>query len=223
MVKSVWLCGFLLMANVAFGGNMEDLKIVPIEEQENASVLRSIAAELKFPLSAQDKDLINQMKKKVVELEGVGLAAPQVGYSLKIIAIYIPESAALLRDDAQVYPLHVLINPKYTPVIASGMAEDFEACYSVNSIAGKVKRYNEIELEFYDEQGRKIIKKESGFYARVLQHEIDHLEGILFSDLLGKDSIKGSIKEMMILRRNTLSEEKQQIFDQFLLKKGIKL
>ena len=88
MVKSVWLCGFLLMANVAFGGNMEDLKIVPIEEQENASVLRSIAAELKFPLSAQDKDLINQMKKKVVELEGVGLAAPQVGYSLKIIAIY---------------------------------------------------------------------------------------------------------------------------------------
>lgn len=140
------------------------LDIITIENQENASVLKSVANKVQFPLSQEDKDLITSMKSKLFDLGGVGLAAPQVKHARQIIAIYIPEEAVLLRDNADIYPLHIMINPSYEPRVDASVHYDFEACYSVSGKAGKVPRYDSIRLSYFDESGAFHQQIEKDFY-----------------------------------------------------------
>jgi len=195
------------------------LEIVFVENQQHRHVLTTPAQKVEFPLSVADKNFIQLLKDRLFDLGGVGLAAPQVNYSKQIVAVYIPEEAKLLRDNAKIYPMHILINPSYKPVPGSEIIHDFEGCYSVNSKAGKVPRYNQIEVNYYDESGNHYTRIESGFYARTLQHEIDHLNGILIIDRLKPDSVQGTLEEMMALRRAELSPEKRVLFDKIIAKK----
>ncbi|RUR12501.1 peptide deformylase [Legionella sp. km772] len=195
------------------------LNIVTIEEAEHRRVLKNPAALVTFPLTSEDRSLIQAMKEKLYALEGVGLAAPQVNVAKQIIVIYIPETAALLREQVTPYPMHVMINPSYRAVGHSLIHEDFEGCYSVASKAGKVPRYQEIALSYFDERGMEHQQIEKGFYARVLQHEIDHLNGVLIIDRLTADCVQGSPEEMAKLRRAELSEEKRALFDELMAKK----
>ncbi|GGI80382.1 peptide deformylase [Legionella impletisoli] len=181
-------------------------------------ILKTPAKPVTFPLSQEDRALIAAMEKKLYELGGVGLAAPQVNYAKQIIAIYIPEEASLLRDFAQTYPMHVMINPSYQ-AYSGEKVSDFEACYSVASKAGKVPRFQQIQLTYQDENGHKHSELASGFYARVLQHEIDHLEGTLITDRLTPDCTQGTVEEMMKLRRESLPDEKKRLFDEVMVKK----
>lgn len=137
------------------------------------------------------------------------MAAPQVNSAKQIIAVYIPEEAQLLRDNAKIFPMHILINPNYEPLPHTRIISDFEGCYSVSSKAGKVPRYDEIQLKYYDEEGNVHQQIENGFYARVLQHEIDHLNGVLITDRLTPDCVQGTIEEMMTIRRAELPVEKR--------------
>ncbi|WP_454785262.1 peptide deformylase [Legionella sp. WA2024007413] len=196
------------------------MDIVTVEQPEYRQVLKNKAHEVLFPLSQADKELIAAMKSKLYELGGVGLAAPQVNFPRRIIAVYIPEEATLLRDNVnKFYPMHIMINPSYEPASDSVMHHDFEGCYSVSSKSGKVPRYEKIILSYYDESGQFHQSIEEGFYARVLQHEIDHLNGFLILDRLTPDCIQGSLEEMMALRRESLSPEKRTIFDQVMARK----
>lgn len=199
------------------------LEIITIEEQKSSknSALKNIAEEVKFPLSKEDQEIIKEMKDIIYAAEGVGLAAPQVDIRKKIAIIYIPESASLLREEVRTYSIHTIINPEYSPVAEDGFAADFEGCYSVKSVYGKVKRYKSINLKYQNEEGEFIEKKVSGFYARVLQHEIDHLNGILITDRLTPECIQGTFSEMLSLRRASLPKEKRNHFDDILKKKGI--
>jgi len=160
-------------------------------------------------------------EKKLRQLKGVGLAAPQVGYNKRIITIYIPKDAALLRDNVKQYPLHVMINPNYEITADTSKVDDFEACYSVTSKAGKVPRYKVIKLSYQNEHGQLSTSIESGFYARVLQHEIDHLNGILIIDRLTPDCLQGSVEDMMAIRRSELSADKKAHFDKLMKEKGL--
>lgn len=196
----------------------QELKIATIEDVLYAQVLTTTAGLVEFPLSEEDQQLIEAMKTKLMTLGGVGLAAPQVNCAKQIIAIYISQDAAVLREEAVAYPMHILINPTYKP-LTTDLVSDFEACYSVSSKAGKVPRFREIELEYYDEKGQYHQQIETGFYARVLQHEIDHLNGVLITDRLGPDCAQGTMQQMMELRRSELSDEKKIIFDQLMEKK----
>lgn len=196
-----------------------NLNIVTVEEPNYKNVLQTSAALVSFPLSTEEHSLIQAMKEKLYALEGVGLAAPQVNVAKKIIVIYIPENAALLRDNVRPYPMHVMINPSYKAVEHSAIQHDMEACYSVLSKAGKVPRYQEIVLHYFDEAGKEHQQLEKGFYARVLQHEIDHLNGLLIIDRLTPDCVQGSLVEMRELRRSELSEEKRVLFDALMAKK----
>lgn len=199
------------------------MDIVTVEQPEYRQVLKDKAQEVAFPLSQADKDLIVAMKSKLHGLGGVGLAAPQVNFSRRIIAIYIPEEATLLRDNVkQFYPMHILINPSYEPVPGSAINYDFEGCYSVSSKSGKVPRYEQISVSYHDELGQFHEQIEEGFYARVLQHEIDHLNGFLILDRLTPDCIQGTLEEMMALRRASLPPEKRIIFDQVMARKAKK-
>jgi peptide deformylase len=199
------------------------LNIITIEEQKNKanSALKNKAEKVIFPLSEEDSEIIEKMKAITYAAEGVGLAAPQVNIRKQIAIIYIPESAALLRDYSCAHPIHTIINPEYSPVEKDGFALDFEGCYSVTTVYGKVKRYKSINLKYQNEEGKLIKQKASGFYARVLQHEIDHLNGILITDRLTPDSIQGTFSEMLSLRRAELPEEKREHFDALLKKKGM--
>jgi peptide deformylase len=212
--QGILIIGFIMSSNSTMA-----LNIVTIEEQHYQHVLKTPAAPVSFPLSDDDKELIAAMKNKLYALEGVGLAAPQVNSSKQIVIIYIPENAALLRENVAPYPMHVMINPSYTPLDHSEVFVDFEGCYSVAKKAGKVPRYHEIKLTYLDEEGKTHQKIESGFYARVIQHEIDHLNGVLIVDRLTPDCIQGSPIEMAKLRRAELSEEKRALFDSLMEKK----
>ncbi|EEZ95800.1 polypeptide deformylase [Legionella longbeachae D-4968] len=213
------IVGLIFFIMGSMGVAME-LKIVTIEQPEYHRVLKHQAQEVRFPLSQADKDLIAAMSSKLQKLGGVGLAAPQVNFPRRIIAIYIPEEAALLRDNIKsFYPMHIMINPSYTPVEGSAIQHDFEGCYSVASKSGKVPRYEQINVSYYDELGQFHRQTEEGFYSRVLQHEIDHLNGFLIIDRLTPDCVQGSVEEMMTLRRVSLSPEKRALFDQIMAKK----
>ncbi|KGP63214.1 peptide deformylase [Legionella norrlandica] len=195
------------------------LEIITIEKAENRQMLKKPAKNIKFPLNQKDKELIEAMKEKLYALGGVGLAAPQVNSEKQIIAIYIPEEAQLIRDNAKIYPMHILINPSYEPLSGAKIVNDFEGCYSVSNKAGKVPRYDSIQLKYYDEEGQYHQQIEYGFYARVLQHEIDHLNGILIIDRLTPDCVQGTIEEMMSIRRTELSKDKRKLFDHIMAKK----
>ncbi|NSL18135.1 peptide deformylase [Tatlockia micdadei] len=216
------LFSLLLLGLMMTAQQTHALKIVTTDDSDKAQILRKPAHKIHFPLSKEDVELIAAMKQKLYDLKGVGLAALQINYSKQIIAIYIPEESAILRNNAKPYPMHILINPSYDGVEAAGINPDFEACYSVSNKAGKVPRYNQISLHFYDEHGKKHNTIENGFYARVLQHEIDHINGILILDRLTPDCIQGSIEEMMALRRKEFSPQQREIFDNLMKEKEIK-
>lgn len=205
----------LLMNSTTVSG----LNIINMKQPEYLHVLTSPALLVQFPLSPEDLCLIEEMKNKLYELGGVGLAAPQVNQPKKIMVLYIPEDAALLRENVIPYPMHVMINPSYEATPNSSIVYDFEACYSVPHKAGKVPRFQEIKLSYFDEAGKYHQQIERDFYARVIQHEIDHLDGILIVDRLLPECVQGTIEEMMILRRAELSEEKRILFDKLVEKK----
>lgn len=197
-----------------------ELNIVTVEQPEHKQVLKTKSSLVGFPLKTEDKELIEAMKVRLIKLGGVGLAAPQVNQLKQIIAIYIPEEARLLRDNIEsTYPIHVMLNPSYEPITPEQKQADFEGCYSVSSKAGKVPRYTKIRVTWFDELGEQHNSIEKGFYARVLQHEIDHLNGLLITDRLTPDCIQGTPAEIFALRRAELSEDKRVLFDKMMVKK----
>lgn len=191
-----------------------DLHLITIEEPQAASILKVKTKQISFPLSVENKALIEAMKEKLYELAGVGLAAPQVREHKRIIAVHISKEAAAVRNEAQPYPMHILINPSYEPYEKTKTISDFEACFSVSSKAGKVPRFHTILLKYQDESGMAHKEIATGFYARVLQHEIDHLDGTLITDRLTANCVQGTLPEMMALRRNELSPEKRTLYDE---------
>jgi peptide deformylase len=125
------------------------------------------------------QQLIDDMFETMLEYQGVGLAAPQVHESLRLfVAGFSPD-----EDDepARGVPKMALINPEITPV-GDEVVEDWEGCLSIPDIRGRVPRSRQISVRAYDRRGKRIEIKASGFTARVIQHETDHLDGVLFFD-----------------------------------------
>src|SRR5689334_22070140 len=132
--------------------------------------------------SARIQTLIDSMFETMQEYQGVGLAAPQVHESLRLFVAGFPPRRTDDEDDEEArVPLMALINPEIS-VVGSGTADDWEGCLSIPDIRGKVSRPVEIDVRAYHRRGRKINVRAKGFTARVIQHEADHLDGILFFD-----------------------------------------
>jgi len=121
--------------------------------------------------------LIVDMFDTMHAANGAGLAAPQIGVNLQLV-IYGFKSNARYPDAPQV-PETVLINPVLTP-IGDEMEEAFEGCLSVPGLRGSVPRYTRLHYEGFDQFGERIVRDAEGFHARVVQHEVDHLLGILY-------------------------------------------
>ncbi|HEY3884467.1 MAG TPA: peptide deformylase [Vicinamibacterales bacterium] len=128
------------------------------------------------------QQLIDDMFQTMREYQGVGLAAPQVHASVRLfVAGFAPTGDHEDEDDESRVPLMTIINPEIT-VTGDGVLEDWEGCLSIPDIRGRVPRATEIAVRAYDRRGRQFEMTARGFTARVIQHETDHLDGVLFFD-----------------------------------------
>jgi peptide deformylase len=121
--------------------------------------------------------LIADLRDTMAEHNGAGLAAPQIGVPLQVVVFGVEHNPRY--PDAEPVPYTELVNPVLTP-LADEMEEGWEGCLSVPGLRGVVPRYTRLRYEGFDPQGRRIERDVSGFHARVVQHECDHLAGILY-------------------------------------------
>ena len=127
--------------------------------------------------TAELNDLIIDMRDTMASLNGAGLAAPQIGVSLQVVIFGVEANPRY--PDAEAVPFTILINPKLTPE-HDEIVDGWEGCLSVPGMRGLVPRYLNLRYQGFDEKGRKIDRTVTGFHARVVQHECDHLAGILY-------------------------------------------
>lgn len=148
-------------------------------------VLRKPAEKVTFPLDKETQTIIHHLEAKFDQEENcAGLAAPQIGYGKRIIILAVEEDEELKKfrpDFSDVLPKSIWINPSFTP-LSSKKTTDWETCFSVNGLAGRIPRSTTIAYEAWTPEGQKIQGKANGFLARLIQHEIDHLNGKLFID-----------------------------------------
>ena len=146
---------------------MPILKIVT----QPSPILRKKSEEIKLKeaSSREFQRLLSSMTKTMIKTDGVGLAAPQIGKNIRLAVINSKDGP------------FCLINPKITKKSWATEVEA-EGCLSIPGVFGKVKRHKKISLIYYDQFGKKIKQTTQGLMARVMQHEIDHLDGILFID-----------------------------------------
>jgi peptide deformylase len=121
--------------------------------------------------------LIADMFDTMHAADGAGLAAPQIGVNLQLVIFGFRNNARY--PDAPAVPETVLINPILRP-LSDEMEEGFEGCLSVPGLRGSVPRYTTLHYEGFDARGETIVRDVEGFHARVVQHEVDHLLGILY-------------------------------------------
>jgi peptide deformylase len=148
---------------------------LPIIKYPNA-ILRQKAKKIKNPLEAKIQELISVMKETLNEKNGLGLAAPQLGKSVQI---------CLVKDDRESEIPHIFINPqiKFKSREKSIMEE---GCLSIPEKFFLIERPEKIKVRYLDETGKKCKIKAAGLFARAIQHEIDHLKGILIVDKIKK-------------------------------------
>ncbi|MGB8956165.1 MAG: peptide deformylase [Tumebacillaceae bacterium] len=133
-------------------------------------VLRAIAEPIK-KIDQEILTLLDDMADTMYEANGIGLAAPQVGVSKRVIVVdYGDDFGGLIE----------MINPEILE--KSGSAVDVEGCLSIPGLRGHVERFDKLTLRFQARDGHTYEMKPEGYFARVFQHEIDHLDGILYTD-----------------------------------------
>jgi peptide deformylase len=127
--------------------------------------------------TAELRQLIRDMQDTMHHLSGAGLAAPQIGVSQRVVMFGVDHNPRY--PDAEDVPFTVLINPVLTP-IGETMEEGWEGCLSVPGMRGLVPRWLELQYSGMDPEGNPIERSARDFHARVVQHEVDHLDGILY-------------------------------------------
>lgn len=131
-------------------------------------------------LTQSDLEDIENLKTTLNLTGGFGIAASQVGIDKRIIVIQVEKEKCSYQNCEDV-PTTVMINPIWKKKSEKTNIE-YEGCLSVPNIRGKVERYKEIELTYYNERGERMVRDIEGFFARDVQHECDHLDGIVFLD-----------------------------------------
>jgi len=122
-------------------------------------------------------ELVRDMRDTMAHLNGAGLAAPQIAVALRVVIFGVAGNPRY--PEAEEVPDTVLINPQVAPV-GDELEEAWEGCLSVPGMRGVVPRFKRVRYRGFDEAGRPIDRSVEGFHARVVQHECDHLDGILY-------------------------------------------
>ena len=159
-------------------------------------VLKRVAQPIDDPGAPEVRRLVNDMLETLEDAGGTGLAAPQVHVSRRLVLFYVSTERAQREnerenggedgedgedapDEAEEVPLTVLVNPTLEP-LTEEMVVSWEACLSLPDLAGRVPRYKAVRYRGLDLRGEEIVREARGFHARVVQHECDHLDGVLY-------------------------------------------
>ncbi len=156
-------------------------------------VLKQRAAEVQDPTAPEIRRLVVDMIETMRDANGTGLAAPQVHIPLRVVVFFVNEGRAARENagddqdsgdfDADSrdggVPLTVLINPELE-FLSEDQSVGWEGCLSVPGLAGQVPRYTALRYSAYDLEGQRFERVAKGFHARVVQHECDHLDGVLY-------------------------------------------
>ena len=142
----------------------------------NERLLQNSAAVQGFATPELDA-LLQDMRETMAQLDGAGLAAPQIGVALRVVIFGVKSNPRY--PQAEEVPDTVLINPAIEP-LGDEIEEGWEGCLSVPGLRGWVPRWRRLRYSGFDERGRRFERSVEGFHARVVQHECDHLDGILY-------------------------------------------
>jgi peptide deformylase len=158
------------------------------------------------------QELIELMRVTMHEAPGVGLAAPQIGVSIQLAVIedraeYLAHLSPdeLAETQRVAIPFHVIINPKLT-FLDDSSAEFFEGCLSVAGFGAIVDRALNVRVECLNERGEEVTIDAQGWHARILQHEIDHLNGILYIDRMKTRTLTTSENMLRFWRGRSIEE-----------------
>ncbi len=143
-------------------------------------VLVNRAAEVPDPTARDIRRLVEDMIETMEDAEGVGLAAPQVHVGQRVMIFKSPPGRAGDDDPLSVIPLTALVNPEIEP-LTDETVDGFEGCLSIPGLTGVVPRYARIFYRGLTPRGEPIEREATGFHARVVQHELDHLNGVLYT------------------------------------------
>lgn len=181
------------------------------QSAQKRSVLNEPAQKVTFPLSAEDQEIVRQLEYNFDNEENcAGLAAPQIGLAKQIIIFAAPDDDDMKKwrpDFTQSMPKALWFNPHYEP-LGEDKNEDFEACFSVADLAGPVARFKKIKYRAQLSDGSIIEGIAEGFLARIIQHEIDHINGIIFTKHVEKNKIF-SIKEYRARQQERADKQKK--------------
>jgi peptide deformylase len=186
------------------------LKIVQVGE----AVLRTQARPLTRQEVTSDEitRLVDDMRETMYDAPGVGLAAPQVGLPLQLAVIEDREDflkaippAELSEKERTPVPFHVIINPKIE-IVGDDTAQFFEGCLSLSGFSALVPRSRQVRVTYWNEHGEEKSVLAAGWYARILQHEIDHLHGTLYIDKMRPRSFTSVENFARSWKTKTISE-----------------
>ena len=173
-------------------------------------VLHQIAETVDDPTDPGIARLINDMIDTLQDSAGIGLAASQVHVSKRVVIFFVPESRSGEDEEESETELTIMINPVIEP-LSDKTNLDWEACLSVPNLKGAVERYSHIKYSWSTPVGKRKERVASGFHARAVQHECDHLDGILYPMRMTDLTLLGYAEEtnrnIKLLRRGHGLEE----------------
>ncbi len=156
-------------------------------------LLRTADAVTEFNTPILDK-LIEDMLDTMQAVDGAGLAAPQIGVGLRVVVFGFETNTRY--PESRPIPETLIINPRITP-LGGEMVDGWEGCLSVPGMRGMVCRYNQIEYHGFTPAGEPIEVVAEGFHARIVQHECDHLDGIIYTHRLTDPTLFGFTEEVL--------------------------
>ena len=172
-------------------------------------VLRRRAAEVEDPASPETRRLVDDMIETLADIGGAGLAAPQVHVPKRVVIFSVPAERIVEEPGATPVDLTILVNPAVEP-LTDETELGWEGCLSVPGLRGVVPRFTRVRYRGTTPEGETIEREASGFQPRVLQHECDHLDGILYpmrmtdlSLLCFVDEMRHGLPEIVPARRDT--------------------
>ena len=157
-----------------------------------AHVLRAPAQTVADPTAPEIAQLVADMKETMDAAGGIGIAAPQVRVGLRVAIFEVPGART---EDGRGWPLTVLINPEWHP-LGTEKEEGWEGCLSVPGMTGLVPRFTRIAYSGVGLDGQPIQREAEGYHARVVQHELDHLAGILYPQRMTDMSTFAFVSEL---------------------------
>ena len=172
-------------------------------------VLRQVAEPVADPTAPEIYRLLQDMLETLEDADGAGLAAPQVHVPLRVALVQVPAERLEQEGDEAAdkggVPLTAMINPVIEP-LSDEQEHGWEACLSVPGLAGSVPRFTRIRYRYQTPEGDTVEREAAGFHARVVQHECDHLDGILYPMRMDDMGQFGFVQEMQSARRRNAEE-----------------